>query len=120
MNRAVFDTNILIDFANDRPEAVQLIRGCADRLISVVTWVEFMTGIPLPIVENARLFLEANFEVIYPDEKIAGLTAELRRRRFKFPDAMIYATARAEGAPLVTRNTKDFDAAEPGVHIPYK
>ena len=32
---------------------------------------------------------------------------------------IILATAQHESALLVTRNTKDFPAADPGVHVPY-
>ena len=41
-------------------------------------------------------------------------------KRLKFPDAMIYATAKSLAVPLVTRNTKDFDETAPDVHIPYQ
>ena len=121
INKAVFDTNILIDFSRDRREAVQLIQNCSDRLISVVTWVEFMAGLPLPLIDNGREFLQSNFDIIYPDEQIAEATAGFRRaRRLKFPDAMIYATAQSLGVRLVTRNTKDFDKGASDIYVPYE
>ncbi len=40
--------------------------------------------------------------------------------RIKLPDALIWASAQAHSMLLVTRNTKDFSASEPGVRIPYQ
>jgi predicted nucleic acid-binding protein len=52
---------------------------------------------------------------------IAEQAVALRRdRRVKLPDAVIWATARSMGALLVTRNTKDFPADDPGVRVPYR
>jgi predicted nucleic acid-binding protein len=38
--------------------------------------------------------------------------------RLSLPDAVILATAHAAGWPLLTRNTRDFEAL-PGVVVPY-
>ena len=43
-----------------------------------------------------------------------------REHRIRLPDAIIWATARASGALLVTRNTKDFPANDPGIRVPYQ
>jgi predicted nucleic acid-binding protein len=40
-------------------------------------------------------------------------------RKVRLPDAIIWATALHESALLVTRDTKDFPSAEPGIRIPY-
>jgi predicted nucleic acid-binding protein len=37
----------------------------------------------------------------------------------RLPDAIILATARAESALLVTRNTKDFPRDDPASRVPY-
>jgi predicted nucleic acid-binding protein len=39
--------------------------------------------------------------------------------RLRLPDAVIWASARAESALLVTRDTRDFPGDDPGVRIPY-
>lgn len=39
--------------------------------------------------------------------------------RIRLPDAIIWATADVGGLLLVTRNTRDFDASNPGICIPY-
>lgn len=120
MKQAVFDTNILIDFSFSKPAAQELIRGCAVRCISVITWMEFLTGIPEERQTQARQFLDDLFETLYPDESLYEQTLKLRRDlRLKLPDAMIYATAQLAGLPLVTRNTKDFDETLPGIYVPY-
>jgi hypothetical protein len=38
----------------------------------------------------------------------------------KLPDAIIWASAQANAMLLVTRNTKDFPATDPGVRVPYR
>lgn len=118
---AIFDSNILIDFANGWPAAADTIRRFPERLISVVTWVEFLTGVPEPQIEKAKSFISDMFEVVYPEEEIYDITLTLRRqRRLRLPDAMIYATARSLKMPLITRNTKDFDPAWGDVIVPYE
>ena len=42
-----------------------------------------------------------------------------RENRLKLPDAMIYACAQIVGAPLVTRNTKDFQDDGEMIIVPY-
>jgi predicted nucleic acid-binding protein len=42
--RAVFDTNILIDFLRGRPEAKPELERFDDRAISVLSWIEVMVG----------------------------------------------------------------------------
>jgi hypothetical protein len=59
-------------------------------------------------------------EVVPISGEIAELTVNIRRsRRLKLPDAIILATARHLGCVLLTRNTKDFDPADPAVLVPY-
>jgi predicted nucleic acid-binding protein len=38
----------------------------------------------------------------------------------KLPDAIIWAAAQSEDRILVTRNTRDFPAEDPGVRVPYR
>ena len=120
MRKAVFDTNILIDFSHGREEAHDIIRSCHDRIISIVTWVEFLTGIPQEQEKKARDFLELTFDVYYPDEKVFEQALKNRReRKIKLPDSMIYACAQLGNAPLITRNTKDFKHDGKTVIVPY-
>lgn len=51
------------------------------------------------------------------DEPVIQQTIRLRQQhRIKLPDAIIAATARAHGLPLLTRNTSDFGAV-PGLQV---
>jgi len=121
MESAVFDTNILIDFSRRNEQAQDVIRRVPHRLISIVTWAEFLTGIPAPQMETAKSFLDDMFEIVETPRAIYERALILRQElRLKLPDALIYATALDIKAPLVTRNIKDFDAALAGVVVPYQ
>ena len=61
-----------------------------------------------------------DFRVVEVTRGVAREAIEIRRaHRVKLPDAVIWASARAESALLVTRNTKDFPKDQPGVRMPY-
>lgn len=56
--------------------------------------------------EGVRDFLASRFEIVALDDTIAELAVRLRRtHRLRLPDAIIWATAKAHEAVLVTRNT---------------
>ena len=119
MSDPIFDTNILIDWLKDRPQAsVELARYARHR-ISRITWSEILAGEPLEKRDYVRNLI-APFEVIELDSRICLAAADIRyRTRMKLLDAMILATAQVSGTILVTRNTKDFPAAMPGIRVPY-
>jgi len=119
MVKALFDTNILIDFLQGRPEAKTELALYDEPAISVIAWMEVMVGATDETAPGTRVFL-GRFEVIGVDDAVAELAVELRRRhRIKLPDAIIWASARRHGRLLVTRNTRDFPADDPGVRAPY-
>ena len=90
-----------------------------DRAISIVTVIEVLIGVT-PASEAAERALLAEFTVVPLDGVVAEEAASLRRtHRMKLPDAIIWASARRTGRLLVTRNTKDFPADDPGVRHPY-
>lgn len=116
---ALFDTNILIDHLNAVPQARQEIERFESRAVSIITWMEVMVGANADLVEPTRRFLEG-FKVVALDDEIASHAVALRRsHRIKLPDAVIWATARATGRLLITRNTKDFPTDDPGIREPY-
>jgi predicted nucleic acid-binding protein len=81
--------------------------------------MEVMVGAPTEVASATRQFL-AGFRLIGLGERIAAMAVELRQRhKIKLPDAVIWATAREGAMLLVTRNTKDFPADDPGVRVPY-
>ncbi len=120
MVKALFDTNILIDYLNAEPQARAEIQRYTDKSISIVTWMEVMVGVDPPVEPVTRAFLD-DFELIGVDEKVAEHAVRLRRKsRIRLPDAIIWATAQVNSMILVTRNTKDFPANDPGIRSPYK
>lgn len=119
MSDPVFDTNIVIDWLLDRPAATAELQRYRRHRISRITWIEVLAGEPLETRDQVQDLLSA-FEMIEIDSRIAATAADIRHRtRMKLLDAVILATAQVNGAILVTRNTKDFPAAMPGIRIPY-
>ncbi len=78
-----------------------------------------MVGAPNEAGDPTRAFLE-RFGLVEIDGTIADAAVQLRRaERIKLPDTIVWASARIHGRLLVTRNTKDFPAEDPGVRVPY-
>jgi predicted nucleic acid-binding protein len=120
MVKALFDTNILIDYLNAVPEARRELERYTEKAISIITWMEVMIGADGDLEAPTRQFLTV-FEVVALDPAIAERAVGLRRgRRIKLPDAVIFATAQSRGMLLVTRNTKDFPTDDPSVRTPYQ
>ncbi len=118
--RALFDTNILVDFLNNVPQARVELEAYAEKAISIVTWMEVLVGANAAAEPTTRRFL-GGFDIIELDEDIAERAISFRReRRAKLPDAVIWATAQAHSLLLVTRNEKDFPADMRGVRVPYR
>ena len=117
--RALFDTNVLIDYLNE-VEAAKIELARYERpAISVISWIEVLAGAKPAVEPETKRFL-ATFERIELTEAIADRAVALRRSsKLRVPDAIILATARVENLVLVTRNTKDFAADEPGIRVPY-
>jgi predicted nucleic acid-binding protein len=119
MVKALFDTNILVDFLHGRGEARAEIERFEARAISIVTWMEVMVGATEANAAATRAWL-AGFETIGLDQSVAEEAVSLRRaHRLKLPDAIVWASARRQGALLVTRAARGFPADDPGVRMPY-
>ena len=118
--KALFDTNILIDYLNGVPAAGKELELYEARSASIVTWMEVMCGGDAALDAATRSFLN-RFTIIPIDSAIAERAVTLRRRqsRLKLADAIILATSMESGLMLVTRNTKDFTKALPGVRHTY-
>jgi predicted nucleic acid-binding protein len=120
MVKALFDTNILVDYLKNIDAARGELDCYEDKAISVVTWIEVMVGAPPAAEVVTREFLD-RFTLVGIEPEVAEDAANLRRsQRIKLPDAIIWASARQTGRLLVTRNTKDFPAGDPGVREPYR
>lgn len=117
---AVFDTNILIDYLAGREEAQSELDRYTRRAISVVTWMELQIGSRNEEEADVIDLFLREFRVVDITRGIARRATDIRRRtRIRLPDAIIWATAETEAALLVTRNTKDFPANDPGIRVPY-
>lgn len=120
MVKALFDTNILIDYLNGARPAKKELSRYQDKAISLITWMEVLVG-ATPETEGAlRSFLNS-FEQLPITEPVSNLAVSIRRQyKIKLPDAIVWASAQASGRILVTRNIKDFPRNEPGVRLPYQ
>ena len=119
--KAVFDTNILIDYLNGLPQAREEIARYEDRFISRITWMEVLTGVLDTRHESSVRGFLSSFTVTELATPVAEEAVRLRReRKLRFPDAVILAAARTQNALLITRNTKDFNPAWPEIREPYR
>ncbi|UNK78307.1 type II toxin-antitoxin system VapC family toxin [Sphingopyxis granuli] len=124
MSGYAFDANIVIDALAGYPPAraeIQRAVGYGTRpWISRMAWIEVLSKGSDAVVREALAFL-SHFGLDEIDDEIAQRAAALRRERprLKSPDAIILATAQIRGRVLITRNTKDFPAAMPGIRVPY-
>jgi predicted nucleic acid-binding protein len=118
--KALFDTNILIDFLRGVPAARDEFARYEDKAISVVTWMEVMAGVSAAVERRTRMFLDG-FVLVGLDEAVAERAVALRRQyRLKLPDAIVWASAQVGAMLLVTRDTKGFPADDPRVRMPYR
>ena len=119
MSDPFFDTNIVIDWLFDRAPAIQELSRYRRHRMSRIVWTEVLAGEPLHRRSELQQLMSA-FEVVEIDARIAAASADIRHRTgMKLMDAFILATAQVNGAILITRNTKDFPAAMPGIRVPY-
>jgi len=119
--KAVLDTNILVDYLQGVPAAQAELAHYSDPVISLVTWMEILIGARTPDEEKQLRGFLKRFEVHPVTTPIAERAIAIRRdSRQRLPDAIIWATAQELNVILVTRNTRDFPANDPGVRIPYR
>ncbi|MGS0891512.1 PIN domain-containing protein [Burkholderia stagnalis] len=120
MVKALFDTNILIDYLSGVELARAELARYDDRAISTITWMEVLVGTTAGDEAPVRAWL-SSFDVIPLDGTVANRAVTIRKeRRIRLPDAIVWASAQVNGLLLVSRNTKDFPATEPGVRAPYQ
>ncbi len=121
MVKVLFDTNILIDYLNGVEDAAKEIGRYREKAISLITWMEVMTGATDQDEPVIKGFL-AQFDLLPIDDTVAAEAVAIRRtRRIKLPDAIVLASARITHRLLITRNTKDFPAgADIDVRMPYQ
>lgn len=119
--KAVFDSNILIDYLKGIPQAAQEINQFENKNISIISYIEVLVGLKEndTVLAQVKGFLHS-FNILMVNTEIADLTINIRQNsKLKIPDAIIFATAKSLDALLVTRNSKDFSPEHPMVRIPY-
>jgi hypothetical protein len=117
--KALFDTNILIDYLNGVEAAREEISRYDSPMISPITWMEVMVGTSDDEKDTVRSFL-SRFHQVDIDAKVAEIAVTVRRsHKMRLPDAIIWASARTKNALLISRNTKDFPVDAPDIRIPY-
>ncbi|VWB94452.1 type II toxin-antitoxin system VapC family toxin [Burkholderia metallica] len=120
MVKALFDTNILIDYLGGVESARAELGRYDYRAISTISWMEVLVGTSARDEAPIRAWL-SSFDVIALDSAIADRAVTIRKeRRIRLPDAIVWASAQVNGLLLVSRNTKDFPPTEPGVRMPYR
>lgn len=120
MVKALFDTNIIIDYLNGDPRAWTEMERYDSVTISIITYIEVLVGIPKPeLYDQVKAYLES-LNLIPITQEVADLAVSLRQTHgMKVPDALVLACAQHMGALCITRDTKDFDLDLPMIRIPY-
>jgi predicted nucleic acid-binding protein len=118
---ALIDSNILLDFLDGYPGAAREIARYRECCISIISWMEVLTGARSQADEDLRRGFLAHFRLVPLTPPVAEEAVKLRREyRLRLPDAIIWASALSEKCLLVSRNTKDFPADQASVRFPYR
>ena len=120
MVKALFDTNIVLDYLKGIEAAERELSRYEDIAISIVSRIEVLVGVTPDIENDVRALLD-DLTTIHLDDDVAERAIILRRiRRLKLADSIIWASAQADNRLFVTRDTKDFPVEDPGIRMPYK
>ncbi len=93
MVKALFDTNILIDYLSGAGAAKKELARYEYRTISTTAWMEVLVGATTEDEAAIRAWL-GSFDVIALDSAIANRAVEIRKqRRIRLPDAIAWASA---------------------------
>lgn len=121
----VIDTDVLIDYLRDQPQAVAFLEGAEQPLAaSVITVAELYVGVR-DGEERKRLDAFAGAFELIPLDRKAAVVAGLWRRQYGrshgtgLADALIAASVEAVGGTLVTLNQRHFPML-PNLLVPYR
>ncbi len=118
-NKAVLDSNIIIDGSKGIIDIENIILAFDQIFISIITYIEvlgfnFKDSEEKILVEN----ILHHIPVLTVSKEIAEITVNYRKKRkIKIPDAIILATAKYLNASLLTRNIKDFQNIDNEIQI---
>ncbi len=123
MANELLDTNILIDFLRNRPEAIDYFTQISLPSISAITVAELFAGVRGSEEAILKDFINV-LNVIDVDSEIAEKGGLYRRdygrsHGVDLNDAMIAATAEVKSKTLVTLNKKHFPMISK-VTVPYR
>lgn len=80
MVKALFDTNIVVDYLNSIPEGREEFERYDNPSISIVTWMEVLIGVPPEAADATREFL-SSLDVLPIDDLVAERVIFLRQKR---------------------------------------
>ena len=118
--RALFDTNIVLDYLKGIEPAEQEFSCYENIAISIVTRIEVLVGVTPKIERQVRGLLD-RLVTVQLDTSVAERAIALRRsRRLKLADSIILASAQVQDRLFVTRDEKDFPSGDPDIRVPYR
>ena len=111
----MFDTDVLIWYSRGDRLATDLIESCAERAISIVSYMEIIQGARSKAEMRAiqRTLRSLQFHMIPVDEPVSYLALDLIEEHalgdgLEILDALIAASARHAGEELATGNIRHF------------
>ena len=111
----IFDSDVLIWFLREEPDAVTLIEAFPDRAISIITLMEAVQGSRSKAHMRTilDLFAASGFRILPFSESIGHLASGLIEEHtlahgLQMPGALIAATAIEAGEVLATANRRHF------------
>ena len=118
--KAVFDSDILIDYLQGIPQAKAELALYRQPHYSIISFMELHCGAQDDAESRAVDALLSTLTRVELTENVARRAVELRQTlRLKLPDAVVLASSEIEGCILVTRNSRDFPKDDPRVRFPY-
>jgi len=124
-NRLLIDSDVLIDYLREQPDAVAYLEGRVEHLlVSTITIAELYSGVREGLERQSLDLLLPFFEEVAVDQEVAIKGGLFRRdyrksHNIELADALIAATADVKQATLVTLNKKHFPMLK-DVSVPYR
>ena len=111
----LFDTDVLIWLSRGDAKAVKAVNTDSDRVISAVTYMEFLAGCEnkQKLAAFQKLLDVYDFEIIEISSSISAMAGNLvyqyaLSHSLEMGDALIAATVIKKGVMLLTANDKDY------------